>query len=103
MPLTVTLGAELIMLSKSEIAALSNLISDMDLTRRRLEEFSIGECSLDLSTIPSLNQEVAHDLDALAGAFELFAPTGTLAIGSQPPEPVSVLLRRLAGELNAGR
>jgi hypothetical protein len=101
MPLTATLGAELIVLSTSEIDALSNLISDMDLTRRRIEEISVGECSLDLSTIPSINQEVAHDLDALARAFELFAPSMTL--GSQPPEPASVLLRRLAGELNAVR
>ena len=103
MPLTATLGAELIVLSTSEIDVLSTLISNMDETRRWLEDLSIGKRSLNLSTIPSLNQEVAHDLDALAGAFELFAPTGTLAIGSQPPEPVSVLLRRLAGELNAGR
>jgi hypothetical protein len=103
MPLTSTLGAELIVLSTSEIDVLSTLISNMDLTRRRLEEFSVGKRSLDLLTIPSLSQEIAHDLDILAQAFERFAPSGRLAIGSQPPEPASVLLRRLAGELNAGR
>jgi hypothetical protein len=100
MPLTVTLGAELIVLSTSEIDVLSTLISNMDETRRWLEDLSIGKRSLNLSTIPSLNQEVAHDLDALARAFELFAPSMTQAIGGQPPEPASVLLRRLAGQLN---
>jgi hypothetical protein len=99
MPLTSGLGPELLVLSTSEIDVLSTLMLNMDLTRPRLEEFSSGKRSLNLLTAGSLSQEVAHDMNLLAQAFERIAPSRRLAFRDQPVELASVLLRRLANEL----
>jgi len=50
-------------------------------------------------TAGSLSQEVAHDMNLLAQAFERIAPSRRLAFRDQPVELASVLLRRLANEL----
>jgi hypothetical protein len=103
MPFTSALGTELLVLSPSEIDVLSILESNMSLTRGKLQELSIGKRSLDLLTMPSVSQGIAHDMDILAQAFEKLAPLRKLAVPNQPPELAAALLRRLAAQLNADK
>jgi hypothetical protein len=101
MPFTTALGTELLILSPQEIDVLSTLEANMAVTRGQLQAFSTGKRSLNIMTVRSLSQGVAHDLDILAQAFERIARSRKLEVGSQPPERASVLLRRLADQLTA--
>jgi hypothetical protein len=100
MPLTNSLGLELLTLEKSAIDALVTLQSNLTITRMRMEEAAGGEY-LGLLRLGGIAAGLAHDMGILAECFDQVAPTRELKLTDKPAELASVLLRRAASEEKA--
>ena len=96
MPFTSSLGAELLLLSVQEIDILSTLESNLSVTRREMQDVTMGRRSFGLLSATTLGKGIVHDMGILAKGFDVFAPSRKLMIDSQPPELAAALLRRLA-------
>jgi hypothetical protein len=96
MPVTATLGSDLLVLSEREIDVLTTLSSSLQLTRDAIAQTGTLACPFGLIQATSLKDGMAHDIGLLAQAFEEFSPDRKLEMPGCSPELASELLRREA-------
>jgi hypothetical protein len=99
MPFTSNHGTDILKLLPSELDVLSTLQSNMEVTRRNLQELSMGKQIFSRFAIKRISGRIVHDMEILAQGFEKFAPYRQFKVQDAPPELATVLLRRLAKQL----
>jgi hypothetical protein len=93
--LTMSLGAELLILEQSELEVLVTLQQHLAITRADLRESAQG--AIGFLRLSSLADGIGHTMEVLADCFERLAPTRRLKLGPSDPVLASVMLREGAG------
>lgn len=99
MPLTDSLGADLLILPSSSLDALATLKANLARTADSLAEISSGRQRFGLLAAQRLSDSLAHDMTVLAACFDSFAPERKLGFPNRAkPELATELLRQFAGK-----
>lgn len=101
MPFTTNLGVELLVLSQSEIDALTTLRASLSMTEASMMKEAETKQALTSVASKAIQNGIRQDMRVLAGVFDEFAPERKFAPDGGAPELASVLLRRLSKGVSA--
>jgi hypothetical protein len=94
MPLTDSLGADLLILPSSSLDALATLKANLARTADSLAEISSGRQRFGLLAAQRLSGGLAHDMTVLAKCFDCFAPERKLEFSNRPKAELATELLR---------
>ena len=94
MPLTTSLGAELLLLEQPALDALVTLQTNLAISRINLEQFADADVQFGLLRLGALAVGLGHDMSILAQCFERISPTRELQLPGEQPALASEILKQ---------
>ncbi|MCU9952783.1 hypothetical protein OEJ37_05325 [Burkholderia sp. BKH01] len=95
MPFTDDLGTKLLILEKGAIDAIVTLRSNLEVTRKSMDDVTAG-ARFGLLKATSLSDGIGRDMKVLAETISYIAPNRRLLLGDAEPELVTEILKRKA-------
>ena len=97
-PLSVALGAELLILQQAELDSLITLQANLEVTRQELQKASNQIAALTQTRVQGLIAGAKEDMELLAECFEAIAPQREMRLETKGQKRTSVLLREAVTE-----